>query len=87
MGLQNYARLHQRLEDRCSLWIMPDWQVKLKTFGSNTIWRDTKSDFDAAVRYLSQAISPKTASGAELHRLISALRTEGMALEQEAVWL
>ncbi|MCA6063767.1 DUF7281 domain-containing protein [Thalassolituus marinus] len=87
VGLRNYARLHQRLGDRCSLWLMPDWQPKLKTFGSDTIWRDTKSDFDTAVSYLSQAIPSHTAQGAELHCLITALRTEGAALEQEAIWL
>lgn len=83
VGLSNYARLHQRLGDRCSLWFMPDWTEKLHKYGSNDIWTDTFKDFKVAVEYFSQL--PKQDDA--IKALFNALKAQGLALEQEAVWL
>lgn len=83
VGLNNYARLHQRLGDRCSLWFMPNWEEKLHKYGSNEIWADTFKDFRTAADYFSQL--PR--QDESLKTLLNALKSQGLALEQEAVWL
>ncbi len=87
VGLQNFVRLHQRVGNQCSLWLMPDWEAKLKRYGSNDIWRNTHSDVQAAAAYLSRLTQESTAQGESIEVLLHSLRTNGLALEQETVWL
>jgi hypothetical protein len=87
VGLHNFIRLHQRLGNRCSLWLMPDWQAKLEKYGSNEIWLNTKNDFEIAGAYLSKVLSPTRINDMSIQHLLTALRTQGRALEQEAIWL
>lgn len=87
VGLNNFARLHQRLGDRCSLWFMQDWEAKLAKYGSNEIWKDTLKDFNAAGQYLNKALTPDKTNHKQILHLMSALKTHGLALEQEAIWL
>lgn len=87
VGLQNFARLHQRLGNQCVLWLMPNWETKLRRYGSNDIWLNTRSDFDAVAAYLSKVSQVDTVQGRGIKALLHTLKTNGLALEQEAVWL
>jgi hypothetical protein len=83
VGLSNYARLHQRLGNRCSLWFMPNWEVKLPKYGNNDIWVNTFKDFKTAAEYFTHLPHQDET----LKSLFTALTSQGLALEQEAVWL
>ena len=83
VGLSNFARLHQRVGNRCSLWFMPEWADKLQRYGSNDIWVDTLKDFKVAVDYFSQLPEQDES----IKALMAALKAQGLALEQEVVWL
>jgi hypothetical protein len=83
VGLSNYARLKQRLGDQASLWLMPDWQTKLSRYGNNQIWQDTLPQFQSALQQLAPWLTKKS----ELHALVSQMQHQGLALEQEAIWL
>lgn len=83
VGLHNYLRLKQSLGSRASLWLMPDWRTKLAQYGNNDLWQKTQSDFQTALKGLKLVFSKEP----ELQQLLEAMRTHGMALEQEAVWL
>jgi len=87
VGLQNFTRLHQLLGNQCELWLMPNWETKLQRYGSNEIWLNTRSDFDVAAAYLQELLQEDTEQGRGIKALIHTLRTNGLALEQEAVWL
>ena len=87
VGLHNFMRLHQRLGDHCSIWLMPNWEAKLEKYGSNEIWQNTQSDFNVAGAYLSEILSTHSPGDRSLQNLLTAIRTQGLALEQEAVWL
>ena len=87
VGLHNFMRLHQRLGDRCSIWLMPDWEAKLGKYGSNDIWLNTQSDFNTAAAYLSETLSSHSPKDRSLQNLLTVIRTQGLTLEQEAVWL
>jgi hypothetical protein len=81
VGLLNYARLKTRLGERCSFWLMPDWQRLLEEFGSSKIWKDNFGDFQSAWDRLQGGDCP------ELKELMREMQRHGRALEQEAVWL
>lgn len=83
VGLHNYLRLKRNLGARSSLWLMPDWRAKLARYGNNDLWQKTQSDFQAALKGLKFVFSDEP----ELQQLLEAMQTQGMALEQEAVWL
>jgi hypothetical protein len=83
VGLHNYARIKLRLGDSVSLWMMPDWESCLSHYGNNQLWQKTALDFNAAIRLLA----PLLAAEPELQHLITAMQSQGLALEQEAVWL
>jgi len=87
VGLQNFTRLHQRLGNQSELWLMPNWETKLQRYGSNEIWLNTRSDFDVAAAYLQEFLQEDTEQGKGIKALLHTLRTNGLALEQEAVWL
>jgi hypothetical protein len=81
VGLLNYARLRSRLGKRCTFWLMPDWRRLLEGFGNSKLWNDSFADFESAWKRLQDGASP------ELLELMLEMRTQGRALEQEAVWL
>lgn len=82
VGLLNYARLKQACGEHASFWLMPDWHVCLNKFGSHEVWGNTQREFQAALSLLK--IVGMDEGVAELCRVLSA---EGLALEQESVWL
>lgn len=81
IGLANYARLLEATQMPCEFWLMPGWQRKLPQYGNREIWRDNRAQFEAALQRL-----PLDALAPELAALCQALRAQGLALEQEAVW-
>lgn len=82
VGLLNYARLKQVCGEHASFWLMPDWHVCLNKFGSHEVWGNTQREFHAALSlFKTVGIEDEVA---ELCRTLSA---EGLALEQESVWL
>lgn len=83
VGLQNYLRIRRRLGDRVSFWLIPDWERRLHRYGNNALWQGTAREFRAAIPELQ----PLIRQAPELQRLIRAMQTSGLALEQEAVWL
>lgn len=82
VGLMNYARIKACLGDSVKFWLMPEWQSKLGRLGSAALWNATSKEFHNALRYLNDL---EIEAGMKL--LINEMRTKGMALEQEAVWL
>lgn len=83
VGLHNYLRLRRRLGDQVSFWLMPEWEARLRQFGSNELWRKTAPDFHAAL----EGLQPLLEAESDLYRLMRTMQTLGLALEQEAVWL
>lgn len=82
VGLSNYVRLRKSCACPCSFWLMPDWQNRLCRFGNRNIWLNTLPAFQSALAEL-EAMGPDEG----LAELCKALSQQGMALEQEAVWL
>ena len=78
----NYARICARLGDAVRLWLMPQWQDRLARFGSATVWSDTQREFNAML-----AKSDSISMVPEVKQLIECMQTQGLALEQEPVWL
>lgn len=82
IGLQNFARLRERLGDGCAFWLMPGWSELLLQYGNRQIWLDSLANFQDALRRL-QALG--MSSG--LAELCNAMQSMGQALEQESVFL
>jgi len=82
VGLLNYARLLEVARSPCTFWLMPNWRACLQRYGSNAVWRNTLSEFAAAVPRLEAA-----GAGSEVLELCVVLRNQGLALEHESVWL
>lgn len=82
VGLLNYAKLLECSHGRCALWLIPNWKVLLDTYGSNQIWQNTRSEFEAALVKIKELSVPD-----EVLQLCAALGRDGLALEHEAVWL
>lgn len=89
VGFLNFARLHTRLEGRCRFWLMPNWRDRLASFGNTELWRKTRGDFEQAYATLSSPLahSYKNSSQEQVLDLMHAMRHQGLALEQESVWL
>jgi hypothetical protein len=85
VGMSNFARLYAQLEGRCRIWLMPEWRTKLSRFGNSELWRKTRPDFEQAMSRL--ASHPPTPSLSEALQLMNSMQQQGLALEQEAVWL
>ncbi|MBR9830381.1 MAG: hypothetical protein GYB41_17395 [Oceanospirillales bacterium] len=83
VGLHNYTQLKKQLGDECHFWLMPGWQQKLTRYGNNELWQKTAREFNAAL----PALAPLFAAEPVLKQLVTAMQTQGLALEQEAVWL
>lgn len=84
VGLQNYLRLKQALQQQLRLWLMPGWQQKLLTFGNNQLWKNSAAEFSAAAR---EIIKQQGFDEPAVLELLQAMQTSGLALEQEAIWL
>ncbi|WP_052772043.1 DUF7281 domain-containing protein [Vibrio mexicanus] len=83
VGLNNYRRLKERLENRTEFWMMPNWKELLNRYGQNQLWNDTAREFESFVRN-SQKLLDKSPF---LGELVREMKKRGLALEQEAVWL
>lgn len=84
VGLQNYLKLKRRLKSQASFWFMPDWELKLQRLGSNDLWNKTVSEFKSVLAQIEQnmcAVEPA------LMNLIRHMQRNGVALEQEAVFI
>lgn len=82
VGLLNYARLAEKARCPVEFWLMPDWAERLRKYGSNAIWNNTRKQFDSAILRLEKSGMPVPLGG-----LCQALATHGLGLEHEAVWL
>ncbi len=82
IGLQNFARLCERVGDACDFWLIPGWRDLINRYGNRKIWQDNLANYQDAVSRL-------TALGmqVELAELCRELQTSGLALEQETVFL
>lgn len=82
IGLQNFARLRERLGEGCEFWLMPDWAERLRAYGNRQIWLTNLVSFQDAVQRLRAQGIP-----ADLAELCNAMQSMGLALEQEGVFL
>lgn len=77
IGLANFARLHAQLGDACHFWLMPGWADSLQRYGSHALWLRTLDPFLRVRPDLPSHLAP----------LLTQMELNGLALEQEAVWL
>ncbi|HDO1354902.1 TPA: hypothetical protein P2Q89_000295 [Aeromonas veronii] len=82
VGLLNYARLRAKVGDSVSFWLMPQWSERLIRFGCPSLWQDTQREFTAMTKHPVAACFTS-----ELMALVRQMQRQGLALEQEAVWL
>ena len=82
VGLLNYARLREKSLAPVQFWLMPDWETRLRKFGSNSVWQNTHRDLTAALLRLGALGMPLA-----VRELCQAMAAQGLALEHEAVWL
>ena len=86
VGLQNFARLKKLSITPPRLWMIPKWRELLQTYGSASLWQNTRLQFEAASQALLHgALESDTEN--EWLELIQAMRETGLALEQEVVWM
>ncbi|MGF1726525.1 DUF7281 domain-containing protein [Photobacterium nomapromontoriensis] len=83
VGLNNYRRLKERLGKRTEFWMMLNWRELLTRYGQNQLWLDTSREFESFERN----IGPWFEQESELQELVKAMKKQGLALEQEVVWL
>ena len=76
-------RIKQALGSQVNFWMMPAWEKRLLRYGNNKLWQETARDFNATLPQLLPLIQNES----ELCQLIEAMQRNGLALEQEAVWL
>ncbi len=82
IGLQNFARLRERVGDACEFWMIPGWRDLIQCYGNRKIWQDNLANYqDAIARLKALGMQP------ELADLCRSLQSSGMALEQETVFL
>lgn len=82
VGLLNFARLREKSLAPVEFWLMPDWAERLRKYGSNQVWQNTRKDFSVAAARLDALGMPLP-----LKALCQAMSEQGFALEHEAVWL
>ncbi|KMV30048.1 hypothetical protein AB733_14080 [Photobacterium swingsii] len=83
VGLNNYRRLKDKLEERTEFWMMPNWKELLVRYGQNQLWNDTAREFKSFERNSQRLLELSSA----LRELVTEMKKQGSALEQEAVWL
>ncbi|KHA56409.1 hypothetical protein NM74_11770 [Aeromonas hydrophila] len=82
VGLLNYARIRAKVGSRVSFWLMPNWSERLARFGCPSLWQDTQREFTVMQKHpVATCFTP------ELMALIRQMQRQGLALEQETVWL
>lgn len=82
VGLSNYLRLCEQLEQQVQFWLMPNWQQKLQQMGNRELWLKNRPLFDSSVAKLNNIMAVKP-----IAPLIEAMRQTALALEQEAVFV
>ncbi|GAB6263403.1 DUF7281 domain-containing protein [Photobacterium sp. R1] len=83
VGLSNYRRLKERLQHRTEFWLVPNWRELLIRYGQNQLWIDTAREFESFERSVGQWFEEDI----ELQDLVQEMKKQGLALEQEAIWL
>lgn len=83
VGLNNYRRLKDKLGERATFWLMPNWQSRLARYGQNRLWVDTFRDFAIFERNSQRLLEQSP----QLQALVTEMKKQGLALEQEAFWL
>ncbi|EHU4913865.1 hypothetical protein KY888_000834 [Vibrio vulnificus] len=83
VGLNNYRRLKERLGERATFWLMQNWRTLLTRYGQNKLWIDTAREFESFERNAGQWLEQEN----ELKALVQTMKRQGLALEQEVVWL
>lgn len=83
VGLNNFRRLKEKLEERTEFWMMPNWKGLLNHYGQNGLWVDTSREFESFERNSQRLLDQSPA----LRELVTEMKKYGLALEQEAVWL
>lgn len=84
VGLQNYLRLKQALQQQLRFWLMPGWQQKLQSSGCNDLWQKSARQFAAAA---GEIIKHQGFDEPAVLELLQAMQSSGLALEHEAIWL
>lgn len=83
VGLSNYRRLKEKLEERAEFWMMPNWKELLNRYGQNQLWNDTAREFNSFLESNSNLL----VQSSDLQALVLEMQTNGLALEQESIWL
>lgn len=83
VGLNNYRRLKEQLQERAEFWVMPNWKNLLNCYGQNQLWVDTAREFNSFLENGSNLL----AQSSHLKELVLEMQTKGLALEQESIWL
>ncbi|GAL28878.1 hypothetical protein JCM19239_2119 [Vibrio variabilis] len=83
VGLNNYRRLKEKLAERSEFWLMPNWKELLVHYGLNQLWVDTAREFDSFERNSPSLLEQSPM----LLDLVKEMKKQGLALEQEAIWL
>lgn len=81
--LYNYRRLKEQLGESATFWLMQNCRTLLTRYGQNKLWIDTAREFESFERNAGQWLEQEN----ELKALIQAMKEQGLALEQEVVWL
>jgi len=77
VGRANFPRLRAQLGDACHFWLMPGWADSLQRYGSHALWLRTLDPFLRVRPDLPGHLAP----------LLTQMELNGLALEQEVVWL
>lgn len=83
VGLNNYRRLKEQFDERAEFWMMPNWKELLNRYGQNQLWVDTAREFDSFERNSKRLLERSS----QLRDLVTEMKKQGLALEQESVWL
>lgn len=77
VGLANFMRLYARLGEKCVFWLMPNWRNKLARYGNLKLWQDNLDQFLSIQASLPECVQA----------LAMQMAQQGLALEQEVVWV
>ncbi|KJF89247.1 DUF7281 domain-containing protein [Photobacterium leiognathi] len=83
VGLNNFRRLKEKLGERAEFWMMPNWKALLNRYGQNQLWVDTAREFTSFIENSSNLLTKSS----HLQALVLEMQTNGLALEQESIWL
>ncbi|PSW67433.1 DUF7281 domain-containing protein [Photobacterium leiognathi] len=83
VGLNNFRRLKEKLGERAEFWMMPNWKALLNRYGQNQLWVDTAREFTSFLENSSNLLTKSS----HLQALVLEMQTNGLALEQESIWL